>query len=117
MKVQGINDCGTGEYSDALNITVENNSAIAETNAGIGVTIYPNPTDGQFTIELISVRINKVNINVFNALGFAIYEAENVTFDGSYSGTIDLTNHAEGMYFLMIESKEGVFYQKIIINR
>ena len=117
LKVQGINDCGTGEYSDALNITVENNSAIAETNAGIGVTIYPNPTDGQFTIELISVRINKVNINVFNALGFAIYEAENVTFDGSYSGTIDLTNHAEGMYFLMIESKEGVFYQKIIINR
>jgi hypothetical protein len=51
-----------------------------------------------------------------NALGFPVFSARNLAFDGSYKGTLDLTGQAEGLYFLVIENDKGVFFKKLIVK-
>ncbi|MCH8903624.1 MAG: T9SS type A sorting domain-containing protein [Bacteroidetes bacterium] len=41
-----------------------------------GVSIFPNPSSGQITIELGNLR--EVSINVFDAGGKLIYQVENI---------------------------------------
>jgi len=116
LKVQGVNICGQGPASTSLDITVESSFGIAETNIGVGVSIYPNPSEGIYNIEMNAKSKQEMNIKVMNALGFAVFSATNVTFDGSYKSTLDLSGQAEGLYFLVIENDKGVFYKKLIIN-
>jgi len=116
LTVQGMNDCGEGPASVSLDVAVESSFGISENNIGIGVAVFPNPSDGICTIELNSNNKQEVNIKVMNALGYAVFTATNLTFDGSYQGTLDLSEQAEGLYFLVIENEKGVYYKKLIVK-
>nr|NQU90236.1 carboxypeptidase regulatory-like domain-containing protein [Bacteroidota bacterium] len=70
------------------------------------VAIYPNPSSGVFNIDLGS--LNNVNIVVMNAQGQIIF-SDNVT-----SQQIDLSNHADGVYFIKLIGEESVRLQKVI---
>jgi hypothetical protein len=116
LMVHAMNDCGDGPASLSLEVSVESSFGINDNNLGIGVSVYPNPTEGICNIELNSSGRQEVNIKVMNALGFNVYSAENLTFAGAYQGTIDLSEQAEGMYFLIIENDRGIYYKKLIIK-
>jgi hypothetical protein len=116
LKVQGVNVCGQGPASTSLDITVESSFGIAETNIGVGISVYPNPSEGIYNIEMNAKNKQEVNIKVMNALGFAVLSARNVSFDGSYKSTLDLSGQAEGLYFLVIGNDKGLVYKKIIRN-
>jgi hypothetical protein len=116
IMVHGMNDCGDGPASESIEVTVESSFGIDDNILGIGVSVYPNPSEGICNIELNSSSRQEVTIKVMNALGFAVYSAENLTFAGAYKGAIDLTGQAEGLYFLIIENDRGTYYKKLIIK-
>lgn len=116
LTVHGSNDCGEGQGA-SLDVVVESTFGLSENTIGLGINIYPNPTKGQCVIELLSDQKSEVNITVLNALGVAVFTSENITFNGSYNGNIDLSGEAEGLYFIVIENDLGTHYQKIIIQK
>ncbi|MBU2651751.1 MAG: T9SS type A sorting domain-containing protein [Bacteroidetes bacterium] len=116
LSVMGSNDCGEGPDA-SIDIAVENTFGLNENSTGLGINIYPNPTNGQCTVELSAARKGDVTIKVLNALGVAVYNAENLTFDGQYTGTIDLSAEPEGMYFIVIENDKGAYFRKLIIQK
>jgi PKD repeat protein len=82
-------------------------TAINETAAS-GISIFPNPTHGTFTIQGIS---NPAILKIFNAFGV---EVSNPVIDPQ--GNIDLSAQPRGVYFIRIQNGEKVSFEKVVLN-
>jgi len=74
-----------------------------------GISIYPNPTTGQLTIE--SGQLTIENVTFFDALGRNIFvypkDEENII-------TIDISQLKVGIYFVHIQTITGITVKKIL---
>jgi hypothetical protein len=70
--------------------------------------IYPNPTTGSFTMELVE----ESNISIFNALGQVVRRLDNV----SGNQQIDLSNAPKGLYYVRIQSGSNIETTKLIVD-
>jgi Pregnancy-associated plasma protein-A/Secretion system C-terminal sorting domain len=91
----GINNCTTG---------------IDDNNLNASVSIYPNPSNGSFTIDLLD-RDN-VTITVLNNLGQEI--TPNTILITESKAELKIVK--KGVYFITIRSEKNVTTQKIIIQ-
>jgi uncharacterized repeat protein (TIGR03803 family) len=101
---------GNGPESDKLAL-VDFNLLNTKENvkSNIKVDIFPNPSNGKFTVNL-NEKIKFVNVKVISLTGEIMYE-EGSNSVGSLSIEQDLV---PGVYFLVIETQEGIFYSKLI---
>jgi hypothetical protein len=76
-----------------------------------GIAVYPNPTNGKFTISSQG-DINAVE--VYNLLGARISSCAN--FNGRTSAEIDLSNKSKGMYILNVHCGTKVYNCKIVVQ-
>ncbi len=74
--------------------------------------IYPNPSTGQFTINLYNNQTG-YTVEVYNVLGEKIYQA----ILSNSQNVIDLSTHPTGMYFIYLKSGEGVETGEVIITK
>jgi len=79
-------------------------------------SLYPNPNNGIFAVELNSEVSDNVNIKILNTLGSVIYVNENIEVSGYYKTIIDLSEFNKGMYFLVLENYRGSTVNRIIIR-
>jgi hypothetical protein len=75
-------------------------------------TIYPNPNNGYFNIDLEGLQENSILV-ITNAIGEQIknYQIKSAVFHQ----TIDLTKHAAGVYFVTLKNSSLIETKKIII--
>ena len=71
------------------------------------VMVYPNPSKGQFTVELTAAKAAKANIVVSNVLGQIVAQKEVQLVGGNQNITINISNQDEGMYFLKVVTADG----------
>lgn len=70
----------------------------------VSLVITPNPTSGKFTVDQIPGEV--LDIAVFNKLGILV--------ERSQTGTIDLTNHPAGVYYVISFSKGYRYTGKVV---
>ena len=70
------------------------------------LTVYPNPTNGDFTIALRQTS----QINVYNAMGQQILNLNEA------SGLQHLHLDATGVYFVRISNGNGVEVKKVVVE-
>ncbi len=68
------------------------------------VSVYPNPSEGAFTLDVTGSRVGDLNITVTSLQGQTVYTKQ-VKSVLDYHDTIDLTRFARGMYFLKINDQ------------
>ena len=80
------------------------------------VSIYPNPTNGQLQITNYELRIE--NIEIFDMMGkcVATVETGRATSLQQTTTTLDLSSLPTGVYFIRIQTENGVITQRIIKN-
>ena len=78
--------------------------------------IYPNPSNGLFNISFESLNSQDFEISLSNIIGKEIFLDRFNNFSGKYIQKIDLTNNAKGIYFLEIETNDGVINKKLILQ-
>jgi hypothetical protein len=78
-----------------------------------GVSIYPNPSNGQFNIN-INQYSGKVNIQVADLNGREVYNVVNELFNSEKA--VDLKMLESGIYVLRISGEDLNYSQKIIKN-
>jgi hypothetical protein len=117
INVAGANECGNGPLSDNFEVTVETSFGIEDYLGNVSIQVYPNPNRGNFYIEFNSKSSANLEYKVINSLGEIIYTKQNITVNGQYKETIDLSGFAEGMYFLMISNKDNTIHKRIIIQK
>jgi PKD repeat protein len=80
------------------------------------ISVYPNPNNGIFIVDISNVLSNFVTVKVLNTLSNVVYIDENLPVNGDFQKTIDLSNLDKGLYFLVIENYQGSTLNRIIIR-
>jgi hypothetical protein len=79
------------------------------------LTIYPNPNAGQFAIRLKAEKATQYTLKVRNNLGQIVLE-EQVTANGNFAKSIDLSQSESGIYFLSLENGAERYVEKIVVQ-
>ena len=69
-----------------------------------------------FNINFTSTQKQDITISIINVIGEEIFNDELSWYKGHYRKEIDLTNKAKGIYFLDIETDNGVINKRLILN-
>jgi len=117
IEVYGSNDCGNGTVSEALEVSIGNTFGIGENDQNIGVSVFPNPNNGTFTIKLSSTKNEKLRLSINSIVGESVYSEEQITVNGELLKTVDLSSFSEGIYFLVIENNNRIVTEKIVIQK
>jgi hypothetical protein len=83
---------------------------VNEVSASNSLIIYPNPSDGIFTIDGRSFNGKEYAVNIYNAVGELVVERKS-------SSTIDMSAYDSGIYYLVVVSEAGILNKKIAIVR
>jgi len=107
----------SGPYSQSLSNMAESEltgTSIFELNAD--VTAYPNPSNGKFTVKIVSTKASKYTVTVSNILGQEVLSTQTAKTSDS-SVLIDLNASQNGMYLIKVESEGKVITKSIMINK
>ena len=104
-----VNDgCGNSAVDSV--IIVDCPTSIEE-NEGETFSIYPNPNNGNFTIELSKKNVN-ATIEIFNSIGKLIWKKQLF----KKLNKIDLDNISTGIYFIKVTNGFSYVIKKVIID-
>lgn len=84
-----------------------------------GVSIYPIPNDGRFTVSITSPYQEPFTITVFSYLGVRMLEFKDIIVKKHFDQVIDLRPAVNGVYYIVIQNK-GISYnciKKVIVNQ
>ncbi len=76
---------------------------------------FPNLSDGTITITFKDLN-NKVNLQIQNIQGSAVYYYNFYAHSNNFSKTIDISYYPEGTYHLKIKISDKTFLQELIIQ-
>ncbi len=95
-------------YNGGIAAGVDPTTTVASFN------VYPNPTQGAFTVEVSSVVASNLTITLTNIQGQVVYQ-NRVTNSLNHMETID-SKLSKGMYFLTVNNGKEVKVQKVIVQ-
>jgi len=81
------------------------------------LSIFPNPTNGIFNIQLEATSKNNYNITVLDLTGKIVHQNEMLFEKGQHFRSLDLSHLKDGIYILLVKNKYEVHQQKIQIIR
>jgi len=88
-------------------VTVDILSGIFSKNSNV-FNIYPNPSNGRFTI--INNELKITNIEIIDITGKVIHKLESVISNSQF------VINEKGVYFISIQTETGIYTEKIIIQ-
>jgi hypothetical protein len=92
-------------------------AAISERQgATVEVLAYPNPTTGEFAVQLSGYKSSKASIVITNIIGQLVMQKEVSLVEGKQVVSCNLTNHARGIYLLKVLSADGENNLKIVLE-
>jgi hypothetical protein len=98
-----------------LNMSFEEGSGINDNNLASSLTVYPNPTDGKFTVSISNVEAKDLTVELVNISGQVVYRNE-VKAVYTYNNDIDASSFAKGVYYLKVNDGTEVKVEKVVIQ-
>lgn len=124
----GIQD-GNGKYT--LNVTDANNCinskeytveeaflsplSVSSITEDYSVSVYPNPSNGLFNLNMTNVKAGDYSIEVKNVVGQSVYNNV-VSVNGTYNGVVSLDKVETGVYFMTITSNGNENTLRLIVE-
>jgi hypothetical protein len=90
---------------------------MGEPNQGGTIAVYPNPSDGLFTLVISTSALQSFNLTVINNLGLTVFSSNDIKVKGTVRKTLDLRSAPDGVYSIMLQNNETHVVKKIIINK
>ncbi|MHA3789983.1 T9SS type A sorting domain-containing protein, partial [Flavobacterium hauense] len=113
------NPATNNEYDPFLNgqqkywkVYLNNSSTLGTVgfeNTANQISIYPNPSNGIFKLELKGELAQDYTLEIFNLQGQRVYQNSLINLQ-----EIDLSNQADGMYLLKFSDGQSTFTKKIV---
>lgn len=103
---QAVNELGVNIDDFVINGTLSTERFIND-----GILVYPNPSQGIYTLSLRNVE--PVSITIYDVSGKTISTIHEIkTIDNK--ATLDLSKASKGIYFLVIQTLEGIVSKRIV---
>jgi hypothetical protein len=80
------------------------------------ISIYPNPTTGLVYLDISSINLEDLKINVTNILGQELLSKSYTKVGNQFHTLLDLSNFAKGTYLIKISSDKGSSMQKVTLK-
>ena len=109
--ITDANDCFI--MSDPFDLIL---SVLSELEQFYGLSIFPNPNTGDFTIKLKIKQSEMVTIKIYNKLGQLIFTDHSDNVPGDYEKRLNLNKYPAGAYTLQLETGRGVITRQVIIE-
>jgi len=100
--------------SDAVVVTVENCSAISDSEQQEELSIYPNPTSGILNISVKNVN-KEFSLFVSDAKGSIVYREEATSKSDDFYKKIDLSDFDKGVYFVGLNGTNINEVKKLLV--
>lgn len=110
LEIFCVGDTFCGVKLDSISLQKTILTSIKSLPIEQSITIYPNPTTNQFTIDGTT---EPYDLTIYNSIGQLLFNETNVT---EMSKTIDTSNYFNGILFVQINSANEIYTQKIIKN-
>jgi hypothetical protein len=108
--VSGCSD--TSETLHVINTCV----SILDNTVMNGINIYPNPSNGSFTLSIIdNSQTGRYTLSVFNTIGEQIYSETGEYVAANKTKPINLQNLKPGTYMLSISSESIYTFKQLLI--
>ena len=78
--------------------------------------VYPNPSRDIFNISFNSEKQQDLIIRILNVVGAEVYRDDRQEFIGEYIKQISLDFYGNGLYFLEIQTSDGIVNKKLILQ-
>ncbi|MFT6322781.1 MAG: hypothetical protein ACJAWO_000325 [Halieaceae bacterium] len=92
-------------------------NGIADLESDLSVTVHPNPNAGVFTLGIVDWKSSSAKIKVVSGTGTIVRNELLYFNNGSIIQTFDLSNVANGLYWIVIEGEHDIYRKEIIINK
>jgi glucose/arabinose dehydrogenase len=103
-----VDDCSEGSgKTDGLASAVINST---------GLSLFPNPNKGQFTVRLTAPQKDNYEIKALNNLGQEVLSQEKSVEPGRNEFTISSDKFTTGVYTLQITTPQGVMNRRFIVQ-
>ncbi|WP_156152433.1 T9SS type A sorting domain-containing protein [Flammeovirga sp. OC4] len=100
---------GTETVFDPQQVYMEDGNAVA------GLSVYPNPTQGEKVNLILKSWKGDVEIGLFNTLGYKVLE-DTWTFGESQLKEIQINDIPRGVYLLRLKSGKTIISKRVIIE-
>ena len=108
-----INGC---EGSDTINITIADCLGFEELDNQIDVSYYPNPSNGLVNMTVNGMANKEMNLIITNIHGQVIHSEVFNSGADNFVKQLNLTEQAQGVYFIRLESDQERSIHQIIIE-
>ncbi|MBS1598930.1 MAG: S8 family serine peptidase [Bacteroidetes bacterium] len=102
--------------TDSIGCAISSNEIVYTPGSGIGLTVGPNPSNGNFTVQFYLAEASNVYINFVNAIGQKIYSASYPNYSGVFSKQLRIPSLSAGIYFLSIQIGNNKYARNIMIK-
>lgn len=102
-----------GSYTDSTYVLVNGYASVDENENELNVSIYPNPSNGEFTIALNDIASDRVNVSILNVAGQVVYN-EVFAASSSTQREVNMNNQPKGVYFVQIIANDIKTVKRII---
>jgi hypothetical protein len=116
VTVAGENQCGEGEISPALEVTVDVVGIDEPASEGINLSIYPNPTSGILNIRILRTEGDPSTISIYNILGSKMMELDGSGLQSGQILSLDVSDLPKGLYILSVQGQQGRSDRKLIVK-
>ena len=107
---------------DGGNLRVNSNNSfvrlipIDEDNTSLPISVFPNPSDGQFTISFTSDENISYRVRMMDMTGREMYFETLTSVQGENLRSFDVKNLSSGLYLLVLENDSDYRMIKVIVN-
>ncbi|MFW5724949.1 MAG: InlB B-repeat-containing protein [Bacteroidota bacterium] len=104
------------DYFIMANFTLENVTSSEDINLAEGITVYPNPGRGNYSLTS-SAYMQNVTVEVYNMAGMLVKSQSLAQLQPGEVLNVDITGETEGLYIFMVQSDEGRIVKKVSVVR
>lgn len=83
----------------------------------IPISIYPNPSQGVFSVDLFQKEAADVSLALIDLRGNILYSEKTRGVKGQYNRELDLSSLSDGVYVLQVDTPTERYSKKIIIKK
>lgn len=127
-----VDSTGIGLHSAQVKVLVtDNNGCVGEDSvmvsfkicggieelAGIKVQVFPNPSNGLFTLEIKTQKQETLDIAIISPTGETVYSNPGVSVSGMATKKIDVSRLPQGTYLLQVSNGSGRMLIKTVIQK